>query len=309
MTTLIAIFIINACLAVVYAIVKIAQHEPSKGIGLALFFICIPVLGFVFYFVPVFIQAFLSREGVDSEAILPHEIDIEHQPERPDIKDELNVVPVEDAMAVSSNSEKRSLLLKQMEKDWQYNFKSLLVAEKDSDSETAHYAAAEKMGIYRDIQDKWLQASKAYDEHPGDPKYFHVACDALDEVFDSEVFPEAEVVVYQRRLTSIVQAELDSNPSEVTDHECEACLHALVALGQFDAAQAFWNNYKDRLQSEAAYKDTLKMYYEQGNFAAFEQQLDELRENRRIRLSADGLSDLRYWLNRVKQSKSMAGVS
>ena len=136
----------NFALAVLYAVIKGIHRE---GAPMAVFFVFLPGIGFLIYFLPGLLWAFLEKAGVDREAVLTHVSWIDRQPEHPDVREALDVVPVEDAMAVSGNAEKRALLLKQLRKDLKENYKILLAAEQDEDSESAHYVAAAKMEIYR----------------------------------------------------------------------------------------------------------------------------------------------------------------
>ena len=108
----------NFLLAVLYAIIK---RIHRMGAGIALFFIFLPGFGFLIYYLPGLLRAFLEKAGIDREAVLTHAFKIDRQPEHPDVREALNVVPVEDAMAVSGNTEKRALLLKQLKKNLKEN--------------------------------------------------------------------------------------------------------------------------------------------------------------------------------------------
>ena len=125
----------NFALSLLYAVIKGIRRE---GAGMAVYFIFLPGLGFLIYFLPGLLQMFLEKMGVDREAILIHAFEVDLQPEHPDVREALNVAPVEDAMAVSGNAEKRALLLKQLKKDLKENYRILLAAEQDEDSESAH---------------------------------------------------------------------------------------------------------------------------------------------------------------------------
>lgn len=286
----------NFTLAALYAVIKGIHRE---GAGTVLFFIFLPGLGFLVYFLPGLLRAFLKKVGVDREAVLTHTFEIDRLPEHPDVREALNVVPVEDAMAVSGNTEKRALLLKQLKKDLKENYRILLAAEKDEDSESAHYVAAAKMEIYRLQQTRWLECRRDYEQEPSDPEKYHMACSVLTEMLSSGVLSAREQSAYRKRLCDVVQRQIDAGESEVSSKEYEEYLNALVELGRSRDAEALWQGHVDRLRSEAAYQDMLKIFYQAGERQKFEDILDDLHKNRQIRLSPKGLEQLRYWTNRL----------
>lgn len=293
---LIGFLVVNFALAVLYAVIRGIHRE---GILVAAFFVFLPGLGFVIYYLPGLLRAFLERAGVDREAVLTHVFEIDRQPEHPDVREALDVVPVEDAMAVSGNTEKRALLLKQLKKNLKENYKILLAAEQDEDSESSHYVAAAKMEIYRLLQTRWLECRRDYEQEPGNPEKYHTACAALTEMLKSDVLSAREQSAYRKHLCSLVQGQIDAAEGEVSPEEYEECLSSLVELGQYADAEIFWQNYADRMRSEESYQDMLKMFYQTGERQKFEDILDDLCKNRQVRLSPKGLEQLRYWMGRL----------
>lgn len=288
--------LMNSALAALYAVIKGIRRE---GAGAAVFFVFLPGLGFVIYFLPGLLQALLEKTEVDREAVLTHALEIDRQPEHPDVREALNVVPVEDAMAVSGNTEKRALLLKQLKKDLKENYRILLAAEKDEDSESAHYAAAAKMELYRLQQTRWLECRRDYEQDPGDPEKYHTACAALSEMLKSGVLSAREESACRKRLCGLVQGQIHAGEEVVSQREYEEYLSALVELGRYAEAELLWQGYADKIRSEAACQYMLKMFYQAGERRKFEALLDDLRKNRQVRLSPKGLEQLRYWTKRL----------
>ena len=296
---LIWIIAANLALTALYAVVKRARRE---GAGMAVYFICLPVLGFFFYYLPVLLHLFLERMGVDREAILIRAFEVELQPEHPDVREALNVVPVEDAMAISGNAEKRALLLGQLKKDLNENYRILLAAEQDRDSESAHYAAVAKMEIYRLHQTRWLECRRDYEQDPGDPERYHTACAVLAEMLASGVLSLREQSAYHKHLCRLVRRQLDTDERVVTLPEYEGFLNSLVELGRYDEAQRLWQDHADQMRGETAYHDMLKMFYRTGDRQKFRQMLEDLCQNRQVRLSPKGLEQLRYWMARLDKA-------
>ena len=286
----------NLALTVLYMIVRRVRRE---GVGMAVYLIFLPGLGFLIYFLPGLLQAFLDRMGVDREAILIRAFEVDLQPEHPDVREALNVVPVEDAMAISGNEEKRALLLKQLKKDLTENYRVLLAAEWDEDSESAHYAAVAKTEIYRLHQTRWLECRRDYEQAPGDPEKYHTACEVLIDMLASGILSSREQSAYQKRLCDLVHRQIDAGESEVSRREYEEYLDALVELGRNADAEELWQEHADRMRGETAYHSMLKMFYRTGERQKFEELLDDLCRNRQVRLSPKGLEQLRYWRDRL----------
>lgn len=286
----------NTVLAALFAVIKLFRRETA---GMAIYFIFLPGLGFFTYFLPRLLQAFLKSIGVDQEAILIRAFEVDLQPEHPDVREALNVVPVEDAIAVSENAEKRALLLKQLKKDLTENYRVLLAAERDEDSESAHYAAVAKTEIYRLHQTRWLECRRDYAKNPDDPEKYHTACELLSEMLASGILSSREQSTYQKRLCDLVQRQIDAGEDEVLSSEYEEYLSSLVELGRSGDAERLWQEHADRMRSEAAYHSMLKMFYRTGERQKFEDLLNDMCRNRQVRLSPKGLERLRYWKSRL----------
>lgn len=286
----------NFALAALYVIVKRVRRE---GAGVAVYFVFLPGVGFLIYFLSEMLQFFLDKMGVDREAILIHAFEVELQPEHPDVREALNVVPVEDAMAISGNEEKRALLLKQLKKDLTENYRVLLAAEWDEDSESAHYAAVAKTEIYRLHQTRWLECRRDYEQDPGNPERYHTACEVLMDMLASGILSSREQSAYQKRLCGLVGRQIEAGEDEVSRKEYEKCLSSLVELGRYADAELLWREHADRMRGEDAYQSMLNMFYRTGERQKFEDILNDLCKNKQIRLSPKGLEQLRYWRDRL----------
>lgn len=295
MTVLLWAFATNAALTLIFVIVRVAKRQPFS---IALFFFFLPILGFAFYYLPIFFQKYRDQSNIDKDGLIVTAFEIEALPEHPDVKEELNVAPVEDALAVAEVSEKRNLLLKQLKRDLTESYKILSAAKGDEDSESAHYAAAAEMEVYRIHQQFWLESRRDLEREPENIHFFHIACDALSSVLKSGVFSEREQNVYRKHLCSLIEKQMATNISELTAEEYSYYLNALIEQGKIEEAEAVW---KDPLtkKSEESYKEMLALYYKTGQRDKFEGALKALAKSGDIRLSSTGLEQLRYWFHRL----------
>lgn len=293
---LVVLLVANALLSGAYALVQALRGKSAAPAALFLF---LPGLGFVLYIAACLVQHYLRVTGINREAVLVQAHHVDVMPEHPNLKEELNVVPVADAVAVSHNAEKRRLLLAQLKRDVTDTYRLIQAAEKDSDTESTHYIAAAKMEVYRLHQQYWLGCRKDYEEDPTNPELFHAACDALAAILDSGVYSALEENVYRKRYCDMLANFMEQDKNAITSEEFERYLNYLIALERYDDAIALWGAEIDRLRSQASYQSMLAMFYQLKQRDAFAARLDDLRKNTQVRLSASGLEQLRYWTQRL----------
>lgn len=289
---------INLLCVIFYVVVKTGRKE---GAGTAVFFLFLPVLGFVIYFLPRLIQKLLGEERYDRDSLV-RRFQIDRLAEHPDVREELGVVPVEDAMAVSENAEKRALLLKQLKKDASGSYRVLLAAENDRDSESVHYVAAAKMEAYRVQQQRWADCHEAYIEDPDDPENFHAACAALGAIIGGSVLSAREQEMHQRKYCGLIREQERRGAAVISQWEYETYLSYLVDLNEYNRARRLWEERRDQVKSEAAYMKMMELYYKASDGEGLQACLRQLQADKDIRLSAQGLERLRYWMARCGES-------
>ena len=289
-----AFLAVNFAGAVLYALVKAVRKERA---GVAVFFIVLPGFGYIIYFLPRLIHRLAGRETYDRDSLVKR-FQIEQAAEHPDVQRELGIVPVEDAMAVSGTAEKRALLLNQLKKDVGENYKALLAAENDEDSESAHYVAAAKMEAYRVQQQRWMESYKAYQREPADPANFHAACTALRNLIDGRILSPREQEIYKKTYCGLIESQEEQDAKMLSGEDYEVYLVYLVESGQTQKAERIWNEEREKVKSERCYMKMIEMYYQQRNKEKFRQCMNELRADKQVRLSAQGLEVLRYWMQR-----------
>lgn len=293
-TMILAVIAVNTLCAALYALHCL---RGGQNPGIALFFAFLPVAGFLFYFVPRRLQKSFFKVHYDRDSLVKR-LSIEKGAEEVDLEKALNIVPVKDAMAVSANADKRALLLDQLRKDIRTNYKELLPAEADLDSESAHYVAAAKMEVYSIHQKALARASQAYAGQPDDSEALGAVLDALAELVDSDLLSVRERDIYKGKYCTCVQAHLVRRPDGVDPARLARHLCYLVDLHREQEAQALWQEQYDRLRQETCYMKMMALFYEQGDKARFEECIRQLQADTSVRLSAQGLQQLRFWLER-----------
>ena len=238
----------------------------------------------------------MKKSSYDRESFVKR-YNIEREQTMPEVEKELDVVPVEDAMAISSNEEKRALLLEQLKKDLQSNYKVVLSAGSDGDSESAHYVAAAKMEVYRRKHAQLQSWKKKVKEEPGNAKILKRYLKELEEFIESELLAEREAQLYKVQYCEEFKKLEGMGENGLTKEEYGCYLTYLVDLKQYEKAQTFWKNCNQSEKNETAYRKILQMYYEMRDEQKFYQCLDSLQTSG-IKLSLEGRKLLHYWAER-----------
>lgn len=287
------IVIINTIASIIFAV---KMSSKGQKVWLALFFVMFPVMGFLIYLIPLWILRIRGIGSYDRETLVKR-LEVKQEDVMPVVQKELNVIPVEDAMSVSSNAEKRTLLLEQLKKDISGNYKTVLAAGSDSDSESAHYVAAAKMEVYRRKQAQLSACKKEWENDLESNEKLLCYLKELAEYIDSELLAEKEAGIYKKEYSRIVDTLLKEDKNILTAQECSCCLVYLTDLKQYEKAEQLWEEIPDACKNERSYITMMKMYYGNGNKDMFYKYLDELSMSN-IKLSSDGLKMLRYWKER-----------
>ena len=276
------LIIIMLCINLVGVLLfAISCIQKGNKIGIALLFLALPILGFALYFVPIILMKICNRFSYDRDSLVKR-YDIEGSQSAPDVVRELDVIPVEDAMAVSSKKEKRELLLEQLKKDLYSNYRSILPATSDEDSETAHYVAAAKMQVHQQMHSEILELQKKVQEQEFTIEACKLYLAKLTRYISSKLLEKKETIIYKYEYCDYFNRLLNSTNGTLEKQE---------------EAETFWTECADELREETSYRKMLEMYYSQKQKEKFYACLHEL-EKSDIELSADGLMMLRFWIRR-----------
>lgn len=282
------VLLINSILVLLFTCLRLRKREP---VGMAILFFFLPVWGFVIYFVPKWLQKTIGWQTYDRDSLVGR-TRLEQRRSHVAVADELNVVALHDAMAVSDDREKRQLLLKQLKKDIRENYRTILPAGGDSDSETAHYVAAAKMEVYGELRRQWMELFEQY-ESKRDETVFHKALAALSSYIDSGLLSTKEEFLYKKRYCELVRDHVKSGGAKTGEYE--TYIVYLLDTGQAAEAVEVWKCHGKEDRSERMYMRWLQYYYDCGDKENFERFLDELQRAPEVHLTSSGLEKLRYW--------------
>lgn len=290
--------IANFIASIIYLIKN--RKEGVAAILIFLQFLVIPVLGILMYYMPILVFRILHKKNVYDIGDLIFAQDDEVYEERPNIEQEMNVIPVKEVLAINDVTEKRQFILSIIKEDMGANYKMILPALQDSDSETSHYAAAMAMEIQskgrkkilqleRQLQSEWQDEKQTIQEI----KLVKELLDALEDYLNSGVLTEKDEILSKQKYISIMN---NIEKSELFDQSYYLnVIEYMIEMGKYSEAIMIIEKQMKQEVTQNLYEKLLKIYYLTGNEEKLIQTITEIR-NSSITLSAEGLQQLRFWM-------------
>lgn len=282
----------------------IAKNIKNRSkLFLSLFFLFLPLIGFIIYIVSLFLIKYLNSKLYDRLSLV-NRYKSEEEIHSPDVNKELNIIPINDAMVIANTFEKRKLMLEQLKKDIHVNYKNILDASDDKDSETAHYVASVKMEVYNKLNLDLQKAIKMYEDGKNvnskeiDISATHSLLSALINVIESKLLSESELSLYIIKYCDLVEEEL-LTISEKINTEIIKFLDKFITysvyIKRYVNVITTFNRIPKKHRNERMYIQILKMYYDTNQEDNFKKIFNDLR-NSSIPLSSEGLELVRFWL-------------
>lgn len=285
---------INVILSAFFAF---CSRKKGKRIWLTLFFLVLPYVGFLLCFIPEWIVSISEKTTFNREIFVKKE-QVDQIQKLPDVNKELNIIPIEDAMAVGSNGEKRDLLLAQMKKGMEVNYKVILPA--GVDSESAHYVATARMEINRQKHGKLMELQRIVKKNPTDITALHAYLNELAEYVEIGVLEAKEADIYREEYCTYFMKLHRLDTDGISATEIARYLQSLIFINETEEAEDLWKVCPEDKRNEVSYKVMLNMYYDKRDKAKFFKCLKELEESE-VSLSPEGLMLLRFWIARREQ--------
>lgn len=211
---------------------------------------------------------------------------------RPKLEEELNVVPVTDAMAASPVREKRRLLLNQMKQDQTNRYQLLISAASDQDTETAHYASALKMEMYTLYQNELHKKQDSWEQDASDENRLELL-KKLDHILNSGLLSEYEFQVQSEKFCQILEDMPEQNdlPVELFD----TWLNLLLQQKNYTKIRILWKEHWKSMESENGLSAALRSSLCLKDRDFFEEVLDYFKHHEELIESAEAQEKLRFW--------------
>lgn len=200
---------------------------------------------------------------------------------RADEERESNLVPIEEALAVSDKESLRTLMMNVVRGDVQSSLASIVLALNSEDTETTHYAASVLRDVINDFRQKaqeYYIAMKRGGEEGAD--YACLLIEYMNRVLRQKVFHDIEQNTYIAMMEEAC-IFLDDNARErLTVHYIEWLCVLLLKTDSFERMKFWCDKSRQLYPGElSTYTCYLKLYFTQGKKEAFFEELDRLKKS------------------------------
>lgn len=213
---------------------------------------------------------------------------------RPDEERERNVVPFDDVLLLNDNKMKRKMLLDLLKNESLQSIDFLKTAIQDEDTETSHYAATAISDVKRKLLSAMQKLEAQIDQDPYDFSLVSSYCEVLKQYIEIEFLDERtkerSMYNYSLALEKLIEIKPREKEYYIEKINCDLQLKEFEKAN--DYSKLFLNYCSD---CEEAYFLSMKVYFLLKNKQEFEETLQLLR-NSPVRLSSQGLKQIRFWL-------------
>lgn len=281
------ILTINTMIAAGYLIYGLAfrvkkekdEKDPVRYVILSLFILLCPVIGPAFLgFGNLFYHLFFDT-SIDLAAITfsKKRVDVV---ERPDESDEINLIPMEEAIMINDKENLRNLLLTVLRGDVKKSINAVTKALNSSDSEASHYAASAIMDIMNEFQKTLQKFYAQMDAEPDDTEVMVLYINYLSEMLGAGFLSELEEKTYIYSLQKVCERLFHADQTQLKPMHYTALISLLTKINDLQSSelwiQRFTTNYPDHIEM---YRCALHHYFSIKDKIHFFEYMDRLKHS------------------------------
>ena len=263
------ILTINTMIAAGYLIYGLAfrvkkekdEKDPVRYVILSLFMLLCPVIGPAFLGFGILFYHLFFDTSIDLAAITfsKKRVDVV---ERPDESDEINLIPMEEAIMINDKENLRNLLLTVLRGDVKKSINAVTKALNSSDSEASHYAASAIMDIMNEFQKTLQKFYAQMDADPNDTEVMVLYINYLSEMLGAGFLSELEEKTYIYSLQKVCERLFHADPTQLNSMHYTALISLLTKINDLQSSelwiQRFTTNYPDHIEM---YRCALHHYF------------------------------------------------
>lgn len=239
-----------------------------------------PIIGPLFFMISHLIYMTIFRQEVDLEDVIFSKERVKTNA-KADEERERNLVPIEEALAVSDKKNMRMLMLNVIRGDLQDSLESISLALNSEDSETSHYAAS----VLRDeLNDFRVNVQKIYtdmkEEKPEHTDSEEMLIDYMNRILCQKVFTEIEQAKFVNIMVETAESIYQKNASRMLPQRYEAVCLRLIEQNQFEQADLWCERLAKQFPDElVSYTCRLKLYFKENDRDRFFLVMDQLKKS------------------------------
>ncbi len=239
-----------------------------------------PVVGPAFFLLGQLLYRTVFRKDVDLADVIFSK-DRVRTNVRADEERERDIVPVEEALAVSDKSSLRSLMLNVIRGDVQSSLAAIALALNSEDSETAHYAASvlqDQLNDFRVHVQKTFQ--KIEKEEGGGTGCEEKLLPYMNRVLEQRVFTQIEQKKLVQQMSQAGECLFQKNRGKMTSQFYEWICLRLLETKDFERMEMWCDRAAEQYPEElSSFTCKLKLYFTSNQREKFFQTMKELKES------------------------------
>lgn len=239
-----------------------------------------PIVGPLFFLCSHLVYRTIFRQNVDlSDVIFGKEHVRSHL--KADEERERNIVPLEEALAVSDKKNLRTLMLNVIRGDLQESLEAVMLALNSEDSETSHYAASVLRDELNNFRANVRRLQKEIEnESSEETEYEELLLGYMGGILKKNIFTAVEQKKFIRLAQQVTQSVYEKDKNRLTPEHYETICLLLLDQNDFRMTETWCARLKEQHPKElAAYTCALKLYFKTNDKEKFFAVMEELKQS------------------------------
>lgn len=206
---------------------------------------------------------------------------------------ELNVIPIEEALLVSEHKTRRKVMIDVLKQDVVNYLEILQRAVSNEDKETSYYAVSAIMEVKRKLQLGLQELALNYEKDSSNFQVVNTYAEVLQAYLKSGFLDERTLLKYRYTYRSVLEKLIEIRQDFEWAYKEKVEIELTLKL--YDDAKRSAHKYLDTFQySEDSYLCLIKVYYVMKSYQRIQQTLNRLKKSP-IKLSNHALTMVRFW--------------
>lgn len=215
--------------------------------------------------------------------------------EQPDIEEELNIVPLQEAMLIEDKNNLRRLMLNILRNDFSQSLPSIASALSSEDSEASHYAASAIMDITSAFRNNLQNYYKEFTENPRDAELGNLLLEYMYRILRTGIFSDVEKASYVFTMQKCCELFYENNRKQMEARCYSWITQLLTDIQEYEQAKIWAERLMENHPRESeSYRCCLRLYYTIHDNDSFLQCLNKLKSSS-IPIEQDLLDMIRFY--------------
>lgn len=291
------IYLFNSIVSLLMLIfMKFLKKDSAYIVFSIVFFI--PIVG-IFIVLSIFtckkfIKSDYGKDVLDREKTYENKISLLIR--EAESKQKKDVIPIQDAFILNSNSVKRGLVKDIIKKDFDNNLDILNSALGDTDTETSHYAATAITELKSRLLILLQEKETEYNKNPKSDKIIISYLETIQKCIKSEFFDISGDKKLEYRYIDVLKNYISDNEKYIDEKYFKELIKAYIKVEDYYSAIEYANKYKNKYKfSINPHLLLLEIHYKNKDKDKFNKILSDLEESK-VPLDKDSLEVLKFWV-------------